>query len=47
MKITESVSWLTIAWFILALAFGINFFIAQADNHNLEQRYHQCSGKYY
>lgn len=47
MKITESVSWLTIVWLLLAIAFGTLYFIEKADNHYLEQRYHQCSGKYY
>lgn len=47
MKITEECSWLTITWLLLAVAFGTLYFIAEADNHYLEQRYHQCSGKYY
>lgn len=47
MNRTEEYSWLTIAACLLALAFGILFFIEKADNNYLEQRYHQCSGKYY
>lgn len=47
MKITEECSWLTLVWFFLAIMLGTLYFTAQADNSYLEQRYHQCSGRYY
>lgn len=40
-------TWLTIAWFILGMVFGTLYFIEKADNSYLEERYHQCSGRYY
>lgn len=47
MKITEEFSWLTLVWFMFAMIFGTLYFVEKADNSYLEQRYHQCSGKYY
>lgn len=47
MKITEEFSWLTLGWFMLAMTFGTLYFVEKADNQGLEQRYYQCSGKYY
>ncbi len=47
MKITEEFSWLTLVWFMLAMIFGTLYFVEKADNHDLEQRYYHCSGKYY
>lgn len=47
MKITDSVSWLTLAYLFLSIVLGTLYFIEKADNHDLEQRYHQCSGRYY
>lgn len=47
MKLNEECSWLTVVWFIFAIMLGTLYFVEKADNHDLEQRYHQCSGKYY
>ena len=47
MKITEEVSWFTLAYLFLSIALGTLYFVEKADNHDLEQRYYQCSDKYY
>ena len=47
MKITEQVSWLTLAYLFLSIVLGTLYFIERADNYDLQQRYHQCSGRYY
>ena len=47
MKITDSVSWPTLAYLFLSIVLGTLYFIEKADNHDLEQRYYQCSGRYY
>lgn len=47
MKITDECSWLTFTWFMFAIIFGTLYFVEKADNHDLEQRYYQCSDKYY
>lgn len=46
-KITESVNWLTLAYLFLSIVLGTLYFIEKTDNSDLEQRYYQCSGKYY
>jgi hypothetical protein len=47
MKITDQVSWLTLAYLFLSIVLGTLYFIERADNYDLQQRYHQCSGRYY
>ncbi len=47
MKITDQVSWLTLAYLFLSIVLGTLYFIEKTDNSDLEQRYYQCSGKYY
>lgn len=47
MKLNDSVSWLTLAYLFLSIVLGTLYFIEKADNSELEQRYYQCSGKYY
>ena len=47
MKITDQVSWLTLAYLFLSIVLGTLYFIEKADNSYLEQRYYQCSGRYY
>ncbi len=47
MKITDQVSWLTLAYLFLSIVLGTLYFIERADNYDLQQRYYQCSGRYY
>lgn len=45
--INNSISWLTIVYFFATVGLMTLYAIERADNHYLEQRYYQCSGKYY
>ncbi|VXB85782.1 hypothetical protein ENHYD8BJ_90319 [Enhydrobacter sp. 8BJ] len=46
-KFTQQISGFTLLYLFASIVLGTLYFIEKADNSYLEQRYYQCSGKYY